>query len=215
MKKTIPVTLILLFCLVAFFTQAFASNGNDKPKKTPGADETPEVETADETGTGVMAQHPGRKYNFKGEVTSYNGSELVISGKKGGTVTVDGNTVILAPGQEDGTAPTPTITVGQQVMAQAVKSDSGYLALKVHIFPQKAAHLHRVGVVTDYQPNVSITVQSKQGSTTFPLNSDVKVLPETRAGDLQKDATVTVVTTKDETTQAVTVTAIVVHPTKK
>lgn len=214
MKRTLSITLIAITCLAIFFSQAYASSSL-KPKKTPAPNETPEVEleTSEKAGQGVMDQHPGRKYNFKGEVKSFENGELVITGKKGGTVTVDATTEIMVSGPKDETSKA-TIQVGQQVMAQAVKSDGKYLALRVHIFPQKAAHVHRVGTVTEYTPGASITVQDKKGSTTFQLGANIKMLPAERANQLKVGSRVTVITSKDKTTGALTVTGIVVHPDK-
>lgn len=211
MKKTISMSLIVILCLAVFFSQAFASSGSPKPKHLPNLDETPEVETADEQGPDKANQHPGRKYNFKGEVTSFTGGVLVITGKHGGTTRVDDNTEIKVSGPEGG----PTgIQVGQQVMAQSTKTESGFLALRVHIFPTKPAHVHRVGVVTDYQPGVSITIQGNKGSSTFKIAPDVQILPAERADQLKVGARVTIVSPEDTTDQALTATGIVVHPEK-
>ena len=156
----------------------------------------------------------GRKYNFKGEVTSFDGGVIVITGKRGGTATVDANTEIKVSGPEGGAA---AIQVGQQVMVQAVKVDNGFLALRVHLFPNKPAHIHRVGQVTDYQPGVSITVQDKKGTTTFQIAPDVKILPAVRVDQLKVGSRVTIISPARVNKDAGHPVAkgIVVHPEKK
>lgn len=220
MKKTVSISLIVCLCLVLFVTQVFAAGpagASPKPKKTPGPNETPEVEMEQQEsqaqGQGqAKANHPGRKYNFKGDVTSFDNGVLVIAGKHGGTVTVDANTEIKVSGADQ----SATIQVGQQVMAQAVKADNGYLALRVHLFPNKPAHIHRVGQVTAYQPGVSITVQDNKGSTTFQIAPDVKILPAERADQLKEGARVTIISPSNASADPTHPVAkgIVVHPAK-
>ncbi len=222
MKKAITITFLMIICLGLFFTQAFASGPTSaslKPNPTPGAGETPEVEQQEvnDKGPGKSDQHAGRKYNFKGEVTSFDGSVLVLSGKKGGTVTIDASTEIKVSGPADD-LPTgaAVIQAGQQVMVQAVKTDTGFLALRVRIFPSKPAHIHRVGEVTAYQPGISITVKDKKGDTIFTIDPRVKILPADRADQLQVGAWVTIISPTSARKDAFQPVAkgIVVHPEK-
>lgn len=221
MKRTLSILILLFLALTLMVSQAFASNSSFKPKQTPGPNETPEVESQEveqpdkpdaKENKPEKVNHPGKKYNFKGEVTSFNGTTLVMNDKKGGsvTVTVDGNTEIKITGPNADTAKIEATSV---VMVQAVKQDNGYLALRVHLMPNKGQKVHRVGVVTQYG-NGTITVKDAKGETTFTLAQEVKILPAERAGDLQDGARVTVISNSDPANPELTAQGVVVHPTK-
>lgn len=230
MKKTLSISLIAILLLALFFTQAFAVSSADpgvKPKQTPKPGETetveaPEAQEVEQDQQESQGNKPdkaekkaGKKYNFKGEVVSFDGGTLVLTPKKGGsnvTVTVDGNTVIQFSGPKDGAS---EIKPGQGVMVQAVKTDGdAYLAVRVHVMPGKPQHVHRVGEVTAYEAGKSITVQDKKGSTTFQIATDVKILPAERVNMLKVGARVTIISPNDPSATTPVARGIVVHPEK-
>lgn len=174
----------------------------NKPEKAQG--NKPEKET----GAGKQ------KFNFKGEVVSFDGSSLVIALKDGGeaTVAVDANTVFKSQGAS--AVPQP----GDQVIVHAERTaDGGYLALAVHLVPGKPVKLHRVGEVVAYTPGASITVQNKKGeSTTFTITETTVLLPADRADQLKVGSWVTVISPRDPSSSGTPVAMkIVIHPTKE
>jgi hypothetical protein len=146
MRKTISLTILVILSLALLLTQAFAFSTpvSAKPRHTPKPNETVtdkapgQSEKLDKSN-----KHPGKKYNFKGQVDSYTGGVLVLSVKGGKTitVTVDENTVIKVSGPKKGAR---TIAPGTMVIVQAVRIDQqSYLALRVHIKPGKPRHVYR------------------------------------------------------------------------
>jgi hypothetical protein len=76
--------------------------------------------------------------------------------------------------------------------------------------------VHRVGVVVDYQPGVSITVQDRFGNqSTFLINGDnIKILPKKRADSLGVGSYVTIIAPRDPKSDNTLLMAlgIVIHP---
>lgn len=230
---------VLLFLLLAFAlmfasTQAFASpvdmpNGKDtpvvtKPPKLKGPDKatqkvedkaTKQAEKADDKATKQAEEKPpkGRHENFKGTVAAFDSSSITLTLRGGSSVTIalTTNTRIKFPGNKSSAA---TIEVGMSAMVQAVRNENGNLtARSVMFIPGKPAKIHRVGIVTEYTPGVSITIQNKDGNAfTFMLTPETKLLPSNRAEALAVGSRVTIIAPRDPTTGGVTVTGIVVHP---
>lgn len=224
MKRSLSIIFIVALALVLVFSQAFASSTSYKPKPTPQPKQDGQVTESEQDEQGQpnekggkpdkANQHAGRKYNFKGEVTAFDGSTLELNTKKGGTVQVlvDANTEIKVSGpDQEGVQ----IETQQQVMVQATKTEKGvYQALRVHIMPNKAQRVHRVGTVTAYEAGKSITVEDAKGASTFEIAKDVKILPAERAGELQVGSRVTIICPRDPSGETLTATGIVVHPQK-
>jgi hypothetical protein len=228
MKKTISITAIVVLCLVVFFTQALAFNTtvSAKPTHTPKPDETetsvapgdkqnqPEKKGAKPDKPGKGKQHAGKKFNFKGEVVSYTGGVIVLSLKDGSTVSiaVDADSDIRVAGPKGGVI---DIQPNTQAMVQAVMTDQQtYLAVRVKVFPSKPQHVHRVGEVTAYEVGSSITVKDNNGSTTFQIAPDVKILPAERVEGLKVGARVTIISPRDPSGATSVAQGIVVHPEK-
>lgn len=224
MKKNLCISIIVPLFLMLFFSQAFAASSarqDIKPKNTPKPGETesmgkPETSDAqqqqvDEKGN-KPEKHPGKKYNFKGVVVSFDGSQLVLNTKDGTpvTFTVDENTDIKFSGPKDGTE---KLQENQGAIVQAVKTEKdAYLAVRIHVMPDKPQRIHRVGEVTAYDDRNSITVQDKKGSTTFKIATDVKILPAERAGMLKTGARVTIISPRDPSGGMPVAKGIVIHP---
>jgi hypothetical protein len=233
MKKTISFTMIVFLFLAVFFTQAFAYGTSPttlKPKKSPQPNETLTADSAADDQADQQEDkgqkpdkpnsHAGKKFHFQGEVISYSGGELVLVEKDGEnvSVTLDADTVIKVAGAKAAAATNAAaaaIQVNDRVVVQAAASgDDGYLALRVNVIPQKPVHTHRVGEVTAYAPGVSITVEDKQGTTTFDLAPDAKILPADRADQLGVGSRVTIICPRDPSGSSLLAIGIVVHPEK-
>jgi hypothetical protein len=227
MKKIVSVAGIVVLMCMLFITQAFAkapqtpqSGSASAVKATPTAlTDGSDTLTGQTQGKGQKPdkalKHSGKKYNYKGEVASFDGTTLVITLKNGAeaTLTVDENTVLKFPGHKDATV---ELQEGDQVAAQAVKTeDESYLALRVTVIPGKPERVHRVGTVTEYTEGESIMVEAKDGSTTtFKIAPDVKILPAERADSLKVGSFVTVISPRDVAGGEVIAAGIVVHPDK-
>ncbi len=215
---------VLLFLLVAFAllfasTQAFASPSNvPNAKKTPGAQAT-EMATkkADEDKDNKNDNKgKGKHEHFKGTVTAVDSASITLTLKDGSSVIVGltSDTRIKFAGHKD-SAPA-SIQVGMNAMVQAIRDVSGNLVARaVMVIPGKPSKIHRAGVVTEYTPGVSITIQDKGGNTfSFTLSSETKLLPAERADQLAVGSRVTIIAPRDPASGGVTVKGIVIHPDK-
>ena len=85
-------------------------------------------------------------------------------------------------------------------------------AKKIILIPGKPTKVYKVGVVTDYQPGISITIQAKNASLhTFLVTADTKILPADQADKLVVGAVVTIISPRDVTSLDRTAKAIVIH----
>lgn len=219
MKKALSIALIVILGLGLFFSQALAFGTrpvvNTKP--TPKSSTTTEFEQ-NQTDQGNKPDKTnklaGKKYNFNGVVVSYASGSLVLTDKRGQTITValDANTIIKIAGSKDATT---DIQPDARVIVQAVKAENQtFRALRVVVVPGKPKHVHRVGEVTAYEVGVSITVKDSKGSTTFQIAPDIKILPADRAGELKVGARVTIISPRNPSSDKLLAKGIVVHPTK-
>lgn len=77
----------------------------------------------------------------------------------------------------------------------------------------KSSKFYRVGIVTAYTADSSITIQDKKGNTyTFALSPETKLLPAERAGQLAVGSRVTIIAPCDPASDEVVVKGIVIHP---
>jgi hypothetical protein len=156
----------------------------------------------------------GKPVNIKGFIASADVSSLVITQSDGSTVTVlitaDTRIKISSMGKEGGVT---ALKAGMQVGVQATEKDGVLTARSIHVIPGKPTQSHNIGVVTDYQPGVRVSIAAKDGFTyTFLLSEDVKILPEERLSLLVVGAYVTVISPRDVTTTDLIATGIVIHP---
>ena len=186
-----------------------------KPEKTPGAKATEKaVERATE-GKGNGKETKGKKTTYQGMVASVSADSL--------TVTVNGAPLTFAITAETkfqipSFGPSATLAelnVGVRVVVQATQAEDGPLtAVSVHVVPGKPEKIHRVGIVTEYTPEVSITIQGKDGgTTTFIVTADTKILPAHAVERLVVGARVTIISPRDVTGGPLTAKGIVVHST--
>ncbi len=225
MKKNWILVLLGVLLIVSFAaTQVLASPADDSlyrrtPDRTPGARATENAERRAAQGGGNgqgNGNAQGERLNFRGTVVSADAASLTVTMEDGSTVTValTAETRIRVP-TLNGEATAAHLQPGLQVQIQAVQGEDGALTARaVQVIPGRPAQTHRVGVVTDYQPGVSITIADSSGQTyTYRLSKETVILPVDRAGSLQAGARVTVIARRDPTTTDQTAQGIVIHPT--
>jgi hypothetical protein len=163
----------------------------------------------------------GEKEHFKGTIGDVNIPETMIKVNLADgapiELLVDEDSVIKIPTVAGDTPQVDAfnmLAVGMNVGVQAYHTNEGDLVLEtLQVIPGKPTKAHRVGVVTIYKPNVSITIQgSDMGTTTYLVNEMTKILPEDRADLLEPGAIVTIIAPRDVTGGALTASGIVLHP---
>lgn len=229
-KKLVPLIIVVLLISVMLITEAIASPmqplANGKPSKTPGAQATANalkwaVKHPEKT-KGTSVEKLVVK-NFKGEVASFDTTQVVITLKDGTLVTIllTEDTLIKAPKLNPNKKPkvegaplvVPALQVGMKVSIKAVVQDSTITALKIRVIPGKPVKVYRVGVVTEYTAGTSLTVLSKSGgSSTFLLTATTKYLPAERMAELAVGRTVTVISPRDVTGAPLVALGVVIHP---
>ena len=238
MKKTwIIVTIVALLGLFFATTQVLASPADDvTPRKTqsrtPGARATERATTQDTRATERAATQDARateraatqgaraterayeRVNLRGTIAAVDAASLTLTLNDGSTVTVNltSETRIRIPtlGREATAADLrPGVTVG----VCAIQDSSGLLTARIIlIIPGKPSLMHRVGVVTDYQPGVSITIQATDGNTySFLVTGETQILPVERVNQLIVGARVTIIAPRDVTGGEPTAQGIVVQ----
>jgi hypothetical protein len=106
------------------------------------------------------------------------------------------------------------LAVGQKVMVQGTDDGQGNLTASiVRAVPGKPTKVHRVGVVSDYVPGVSITILAHDGNYySFLLSPDTKILPAARANELAVGRLVTIIARRFFGAGPWPAQGIVVHP---
>jgi hypothetical protein len=220
MKKIFA--LLTLFTIVSLFfatTQVLASQVETvKAKKTPVHTHTPgamATKQAIQRATEGKGKPLGKRVNYKGTISSVDAASLTLTLEDGSFVTfgltVETSIKIPTLGRS---ATVADLYPGAKASVHALQDETGWLtALKVLVIPGKPILAHRVGVVTDYQPGVSITIQAKDGNLyTFLLTAETKILPADRADQLVVGARVTIIAPRDVAGGTLTASGIVIHP---
>ncbi len=224
-KNWILVVLGVLFIVSLAATQVLASPADDSlyrrtPDRTPAARATENAERRATQGGGNgqgqgSGNVQGERVNFKGVVVSADAASLTVTAEDGSTVTValTAETRIRVP-TLSGEATAANLQPGLQVQIQAVRGEDGVLTARaVQVVPGRPTQTHRVGVVTDYQPGVSLTIADAAGQTyTYRLSQETRILPADRADSLRAGARVTVIARRDVTTTEWAAQGIVIHP---
>ncbi len=204
-KSLLLISVIVAIALLLSSMQVLAAPLADKP--------TPNVQVSPEPKGNDHAAKKGKPQNFKGIVSAKTETGLTLTLKDGKevSVAVSDQTKIHIPTLKDATL--ADINLQVQAAVQARPDSAGNLvAQKIQVVPGKPTKIHRVGTVTVYTPNSSITIQAKDGSTfTFALTAETKILPAGRAGSLGKDAIVTIISPRDPTGDPLTAQGIVIH----
>ena len=158
----------------------------------------------------------GKRLNFRGIIDTVDASNLSITLEDGSSAAflLTTNTIIKIPKLGHG-ATAADLIPGMQVNVNATRDNAGVMTARmVHVIPGKPMLIHRVGIVTDYQPGHSISILAKDGKTyTFLVTPKTKILPPGRAGLLVVGARVTIISPRDVSGGTMVALRIVIHPT--
>lgn len=220
MKKrlfVIGAALIVLLVLTSFVSiltvQAQGLELKPPIDKTPGAMATEKAIEHATQGIGKGKQ----KENYQGTIAAVDSSSLTLTLKDGSSVTfvITSDTIIRIPTMgKSGSA--ADLFVGEQAHVRAMVSEGTLTALDINSIPGKPMKIHRVGIVTDYVPGVSITIKDKMGNLfTFMLTADTKILPKDRVDQLKVGSLVTIIAPRDVAGGKLIAAGIVVHPESK
>lgn len=213
MKHKLWIFLALLLALLLAWPAGAAPEA--KPGKTPN----PQAATAqagkpDKPEKPAKPEKAGKRVNLKGKLVALDAGAVTLTLRDGSqmTVALTADTQIKIPGQKD--ASLGTIEPGSQVMVQAIRAKDGSLtARRVLVIPAKPLRKHHVGVVSDYQPGASLTIETRTGEVqTFQLDENFKILPAERAEQLAVGARVTVISRRIPGSNTFTAQGVVIHP---
>ncbi|MGD0174754.1 MAG: DUF5666 domain-containing protein [Anaerolineales bacterium] len=191
---------------------AVYSSAEGRNTKTPGAKATEKAATKTLKDKGSAK---GKKLTFSGDVINAGSGSLTIQTDGGDqvsfVVTPDTDINIPSLGKN---ATLEDLNPGVRVLIRAIAGGDGSLtALQIHVVPGKPEKKHHVGIVTDYQPGTSITIQAVDRTVqTFLITDDTKILPVERADELAIGRRVTIISRRDPTGGPFTAQGIVVHP---
>jgi hypothetical protein len=183
-----------------------------KNTKTPGAKATEKAGVKTPKG---KEPGKGRKLTFSGEAVEAGSGSLTIKTDAGGEttflVTADTSIEIPTLGKN---ATLADLNLGVRVLVRASAGDDGtFTALQIRVVPGKPDEKHHVGIVVDYQPDVSIAIRASDGTEqSFLITADTKILPVERADELAVGRLVTIISRRDVTGGPFTAQGIVVHP---
>lgn len=215
--KQYRLVLFITFIIALFLatTQAFASPDSIPPvTNTPGAKAT---EKADDRVIKQAGKQHDKHERFKGTISGVDVSSITLTLRDGSSVTVSltADTQMKFPGPKDSRS--ASLQQGMNVMVQAIRDQSDNLvAIRVMAIPGKPDKIHRVGVVTAYTADESITIQDRKGSTyTFALSPETRLLPAGRADALAVGSLVTIIAPRDPASGGVTAKGIVIHTAKQ
>ncbi len=158
----------------------------------------------------------GKHENYHGVILELGETSLTLELKDGTpvTITLTADTEYKMRGNKEAGA--ADLQTGMRAVVQAIRTGDGdgvLTARRVRIIPDKPERVHRVGMVTEYLPSESITIQAKDGQFyTFLLTAETKILPESRVNLLGSGAIVTIIAPRDPGAQTLTAKGIVVHP---
>lgn len=225
MKRKLILTILLIAgALVLLSSQAVAAPQSIEAKKTPaGEDKAPGSVAAQKAEENALRklEREAAKATPKVKKENYLGT---ISAVDAGSVTLllkDGSVLVFAVTEETRLA-MPTLKeatlekfeLGRKVKVRAIRAeDDSLTALSMTLVPGKPVKKYRVGIVTEYTPGESITIQAKEDKLfTYLLTEDTKILPSEREELLQVGAKVTIISPRDLTRLDQTALKIVVHP---
>lgn len=178
---------------------------------------TPPVAGA--TGPKATPQVPGaNRHAYFGVVYSVAAGSLAtgsftLNTKQGETVTVlvTAQTRFHIPTLKN--ASLADLAAGDRVAVSGTPGADDLTAKNVAVAPGKPAVQHRVGIVTDYTADKSITIEDvKGGKETFTLTADTVIRGPKGVTTVGVDDRVTVVARRQPATDVFTAMAIVVHP---
>jgi len=166
----------------------------------------------------------GKKEVYHGVILSVDAASLTVQMEDGTTATValTAETRLHVP-TLGLTATAADLLPEMRVMVKARPDEAGILtALSVNVIMgdgegdddmEEPEPGESAGIVTEYIPGTSITIQMADGAViSYGLSPNVKIVPHRRADLLDVGASVTVVLRDDMTGAMLTAKGIVVHP---
>ncbi len=216
-RKSILSLLLMGLALLASVSQVFAGaapqTGQATETPTPTARVNPATMIANQNATKQAAKLDGPREHYKGRVSASDPTSLTLFLNDGSSLTIglDPRTRILFGGPKGSRS--GGIRPGDTVMAQTVRdSEQNFVALTILVLPGKPTRSHHIGVVTEYKPGVSVTIQDTAGFTrAFTLNAATQIMPSERAPLLAAGMSVTVIAQRDPTSGAIVAIGIVVQ----
>ncbi len=212
--------LLLLMVMMLVTTQALASPASVIAKSTgnphgteeaSGTELPPPGHTPGAQATAHAGLH-GKPQIFRGTIAQVDSSTLVLTLPDGSTQAIGliPQTKIHVPGPKSAG---DVLVVGMRAMAMTYDQAGSLVARMVVAIPGQPVHVHRVGTVTAYTADSSITIKATDGNTyTFDIAPDAKILPAGQAANPGVGSLVTIIAPRDPSTTVWTAKGIVVHP---
>jgi len=160
----------------------------------------------------------GNRWQF-GEVVIVRGevTDVEVTGVGSGEIEVDEETVIMVDEATKIRVPTlgssatlDDIELGMKVAIQAYEIDDKLHARHIVVIPGKPQYRHHVGIVTEYEEGVSITIEDKwENTVTFEIADEFKVLPP--GATVEEGKRVTVISRRDPAGDCLIARGVVVH----
>ena len=173
--------------------------------------------TGNAAGNGSQNSSPAQgTLDLTGLVKSVSPDQVTLTLGDGSDVVVQLGSAAQAQVSANGLGTTlSNLLTNQQVNILAhTGTNQSLIADNIQVVADASATPHRVGVVTDYQPGVSLTIADSTGqSSTFQLTADTRILPVDNTSQLGTGSHVTVMTNNSNNGAGpLTATGIVVHP---
>ncbi len=224
-KKLIFVVLIAMLITLMTVTTVLAAPA----PAAAGAKKTPDAAATAKPGKGNSDSKPGnggengnkptkspiyKVLNFKGIVMNVSAESMMLLQNDGSTVTLvftPQSTVKVPTNSKNSSIADLQINIRVTVHAYMDMETSVIYVRSINVIPGAPAKYNRVGMVTDYQPGVSITIADETGQTqTFVLTVDTQIILQDPTLTLGVDSQVTIVTALHDTAETPTAVAIVV-----
>jgi hypothetical protein len=219
--KSITLAIASLFLLSTVWIGSDSSPAPLADSYAIGKTRTPHVKSTKPAATKATKEKRAaktpkpKKMSYSGEVIAVSEANLTIKTKDGEEISFhlsEDTTVKIPTLGKDATL--ADINIGVRALVRALKENDGSLtAVSISVSPGKPLPKHHVGVVTAYEPGVSITIEAHDGNEyTFLITEDTKLLPPERADELAVGRRVTIISPRDVTGGPFTAKGIVIHP---
>lgn len=155
-----------------------------------------------------LAKH----HSFVGVITSIAATNIVMTDKQKGDVTlsVNAQTKFNVPGLK--TITLANFKVGDRVAVLAIEADGGNLALHINLIPGKPIAVHRVGEISAYTAGSTITLKDKKGElSTFAITGDTQINLKRGATEIKVGDQATVLARRDPSSTEYTAKEILVY----
>lgn len=231
-RKLFLILLLITGALVLLSSQAIAAPQSLETKKTPAASENvpgdkaiqkAEKKAQQAEAKALRAEQKSlratdtakvKKENFQGIISAVDASSITLLLRDASVLTfaITEETRLSMPTLRE--AAIEDFELGRRVKVKAIRAEDETLtALAVTLIPGKPVRRYHVGVVTDYIPGESITIQTAEDKMfTYRLTEDTRILPAEREELLQVGAKVTVISPRNLIRIEQTALKIIVHP---